>query len=885
MSLKIVKCSKRSQFFAPYVVLKPHVSSLTMQRAHFDIANHVRASLFLLLLVLSLPIFLPVSAAPAPTVSMTITTPVVDQGQTGSASGSASGGTGGPYTYQWQATTANGATYTAANANAICANAQSTTCSFATTLSTTIGVYGFRLTAFDGAKTGTSSTGTITVHTALATPTLSPANPTIDSGQTVTLTASSISGGTTPYSYQWYTGSGCSSIISGATSLTYAASPASTTTYSFKVTDSASVPQSICSSADIVTVNPALATPSIAPSSQTLDAGQSTSVTSSISGGTAPYSYQWYQISPGAGTFVPATICSAPTSSTCAITTTAGTTTGFYSFKLKVVDSAYSPSFANSSTSTMTLNTQLTISSPTTTKLEMFPGENATVSSTGSTTGTSPYSYRWYEQQPGGSYALVSGATGLSYDFFPSNSDPLGTYNFKIQITDSATTPFVTNSSPVSILLKAPPTTTTTTVPPTTENTTSTTVSTTTTNTTSTTVTTTTANTTSTTILSTTENTTSTTSTSSSIATTVSTCPSTSTTTIETTTSLPSSVSTIMPNTTGFTTTLPSPANTGELIGGGGTGVVRGGPEIVPKRVLISNVTNAANVTKGFSISNFTQYDFIILQINEKQFNVTENYITPDYAGVTVNSNRYDIYPNESLLLATNPIQNYYLKLNNINFIPALDTITFQIYSLPNLTENQTLAYTSNSSALNISTYKNVTSHINFVDLNAFLSVTPSSNTGLSLNVTDITNSASYPSLTSYSTWRVLDVSAKPSYNDSELNMSISSIYDCNNPSEITEPFILGNNGWTAVNNFTYNQSACVISFSLSRSATVGLFEKPLKSVQGCVTTTTNTTSVPGQHPPKIFSISETYYVLLFVIVMGGIILLYRFARNINMSK
>src|SRR5262249_58609735 len=67
-------------------------------------------------------------------------------------------------------------------------------------------------------------------------------------------------GGSTPYSYQWYTGNSgnTSNQISGATSSSYNAAPASTTSYWVLVTDSANGsagPATFDSSTATITVN------------------------------------------------------------------------------------------------------------------------------------------------------------------------------------------------------------------------------------------------------------------------------------------------------------------------------------------------------------------------------------------------------------------------------------------------------------------------------------------------------------------------------------------------------------------------------------------------------------------------------------------------------
>ena len=126
---------------------------------------------------------------------------------------------------------------------------------------------------------------------------ITPVNSIIDNGQSITLTANP-SGGTTPYSYQWYSGSllTCSSdtAISGATSSTYSANPTANTYYCYKVIDSEITPASATSGTDLITVNPTLSIPSITATNSILDSGQSTTLNSIWSGGTPDYTAKLY---------------------------------------------------------------------------------------------------------------------------------------------------------------------------------------------------------------------------------------------------------------------------------------------------------------------------------------------------------------------------------------------------------------------------------------------------------------------------------------------------------------------------------------------------------------------------------------------------------------
>jgi uncharacterized protein YjdB len=169
-----------------------------------------------------------------------------------------------------------------------------------------------------------SNTALIIVNTVLSV-SISPTSVTLDVGQSQTFT-SSVLGGTAPYSYQWYLEG---SAVSGATSSYYTYTPSSSGSYNvyLRVTDSATTPATAQFNTAGIAVNSALSV-SISPTSITMDVGQSQTFISSISDGTSPYTYQWYEN----GTAV-----SSATSSTWTFTPSSH---GFYSFYVNITDNA-----------------------------------------------------------------------------------------------------------------------------------------------------------------------------------------------------------------------------------------------------------------------------------------------------------------------------------------------------------------------------------------------------------------------------------------------------------------------------------------------------------------------------------------------------------------
>jgi len=128
----------------------------------------------------------------------------------------------------------------------------------------------------------------VTVNPALSV-NIAPAAVTIDMGQSRQFTAS-ISGGTPSCSYQWYLNE---TPVSGATGSTWMFTANSSGSYNVYVNATDSVSFRAKSNIASVTVNP-LPSVTIAPASVIMDDNQTQQFTSAVSGGTSPYTYQWY---------------------------------------------------------------------------------------------------------------------------------------------------------------------------------------------------------------------------------------------------------------------------------------------------------------------------------------------------------------------------------------------------------------------------------------------------------------------------------------------------------------------------------------------------------------------------------------------------------------
>ena len=221
------------------------------------------------------------------------------------------------------------------------------------------------------AYTGYSNVVTVTVTTALGTPTISPASPTIDSGQSLTFTSTWTNGAP---SYTAVLDSGasatCSSDITVVQTLTglstgsatfTAVSPGATIYYCIVVTDSATTPTSATSANSHVTVHSALTAPAV-PSVTYPSSTTATVVGVIPSTGTSTYTYTWL-VSVNGAAYATSTYCTTNSAAgvaagameTCSASGLS--TTATYSWELQVKDSATTPEtvISASTPSTLTL--------------------------------------------------------------------------------------------------------------------------------------------------------------------------------------------------------------------------------------------------------------------------------------------------------------------------------------------------------------------------------------------------------------------------------------------------------------------------------------------------------------------------------------------------
>jgi len=186
---------------------------------------------------------------------------------------------------------------------------------------------------------------------------------------------------------------------------------------------------------------PAL-TVSISPTSWTLDAGQSKTFTANVSGGISPYLIRWY---------LDGVLNSAATNSTSYSFTFSSA--GANTVNVTVTDSVGDFAFA---TASVTVHAALVAPTVTASPSTVDQSQTSSLTSSSVTTGTSPYTYQWFEKAPGGNYATAS-SNSPSFSFVTSGTTATGSWSFILQVTDHTGVAVNSSAATVEVNTLPPP--------------------------------------------------------------------------------------------------------------------------------------------------------------------------------------------------------------------------------------------------------------------------------------------------------------------------------------------------------------------------------------------------------------------------------------------
>ncbi|MGA2680944.1 MAG: hypothetical protein ABSF44_03995 [Candidatus Bathyarchaeia archaeon] len=341
----------------------------------------------------------------------------IDRGQTSSLTSNAVTTGTSPYSYQWLQKAPNAGSYSSIS------GATSSSYSFVTSGSTTIGPWSFELQVTDSNGGCINSSALVVNVNSAPTVSVSPASWTMDIGQSETLTATAGGGSGTYTDYQWFVNGSARSIGTSST-FNFVASSFGSYLITVAVTDSLGGTSSLSSPATVnVNASPTVGIAPLGP--LTMDVGQVQTFTATVSGGSGSPSYQWYLDGSAVGTNSPNYSYSA-----------AGTS---HSVACKVTDSAPTPIASPvSNIVTIMVSASPTVSIAPAGSFTMDAGQTLqyTAASVG---GSGTIHYQWYVG------SATVGTDSSSYTYTASGASA----SITCKVTDSASTPVTSLASNV----------------------------------------------------------------------------------------------------------------------------------------------------------------------------------------------------------------------------------------------------------------------------------------------------------------------------------------------------------------------------------------------------------------------------------------------------
>ncbi|HSY52673.1 MAG TPA: hypothetical protein VLC46_27990 [Thermoanaerobaculia bacterium] len=271
--------------------------------------------------------------------------------------------------------------------------------------------------------------------------TTQPSSQSITSGNHANLSVAA--SGTPTLTYQWYIGtSGTTTTpVNGATGTTFTPSPATTTSYWVRVSNSCNGVQFANSNTAVVTVTCAPPTaPAPVPNPSSIAFGQSSSISETPTG-TGPFNYQWYIGNSGVTT----SPIGGATSSSVMVSPT--TTTSYW---VRVTGQCTPTADSPATSVTVTPCVPPSAPAPNASPSSIPNGQSSTLSV--SPTGSSPFTYQWYIGNPSDTSNPIGGATNSFVTV-----SPTVTTNYWVRVTglcappsDSPATTVTVTCSPIA---------------------------------------------------------------------------------------------------------------------------------------------------------------------------------------------------------------------------------------------------------------------------------------------------------------------------------------------------------------------------------------------------------------------------------------------------
>lgn len=238
----------------------------------------------------------------------------------------------------------------------------------------------------------------------------------------------------------------------------------------------------------------------------------------------------------------------------------------------------------------------------------------------------------------------------------------------------------------------------------------------------------------------------------------------------------------------------------------------------------------AANAsTACTSFTNVSNQDILNFNLNNVNYNFVENYVTPDYAGFTINGASYNnVAPNSTISLS--PSTGAYIEMPQINYLPIQKSINIIACSAP---QSQNTYYNFNLSDNNYG-------DLYFAYFGTKVILNSNSTAIVQSNVTIMNATASTPSPPSgFVKLAALNIVINTA---AQTTLNVTQAVPCQLLGKAAVYTLAGE--WVSIPNYRANPAACTISFLVPYGHIIGIFYySPQQTTTSISTTSTTSTS------------------------------------------
>ncbi len=298
--------------------------------------------------------------------------------------------------------------------------------------------------------------------------------------------------------------------------------------------------------------------------------------------------------------------------------------------------------------------------------------------------------------------------------------------------------------------------------------------------------------------------------------------------------------------------------------GGGAGGGYGGGGGGVSKPVV-------SNTPNGYNVSNVAQLNTFNVTVCGVKVTVTDNFITPNSTGVTINGASYTLSANRT---AQVPGTSCVVDLKKISYLPIQQTVVISIYN--NTAKVQIYVNINNVKTL-VNASTNATVNVNTTGPRAVLSFIPIGPANVMLRNVTI-NIPQLPSnYTGLSVYN-LTVSANAVKNST---ISVTLFFNCSLPASRVSILYYSNGAWVPSKSVV-NSASCSATAQIPADPLVVLALAPVPATTTVQTTTTAATTIAATTVPQQAAPSSAGAVIAAVVIIVIILLAlwYYFVRS-----